>query len=68
MGLPQFVVFDLPSVFVEEAVVEPAQKDQIVQIGWSTVSPMGPVVGMYEVSGATTGELAATIPMPELVS
>ena len=65
---PVSVVFDNPSVFVEEPVVISAEQDQIVQIGGSTVSPMGPMVGLNEVSGATTGELTATITMPELVT
>jgi hypothetical protein len=65
-GFAVSVVFDHPSVFMEDAVVVSAEEDQIFQVGWSSVGPMCLVVGMYEVSGATTGELAATIPMPEL--
>ena len=62
------IVFDPPSVFMEEPVVVATQQDQIVQIGRSPIRPVSEVVGMNEVSGATTGELTASIPIPELVT
>jgi len=60
------MVIDAPSVFMEEPVVEPAQQDQIVQIGRTTVRPMSPMMGVDEIPGSTTRELTASIPIPEL--
>ncbi len=62
------IVFDLPSVFVEEPVVVATEEDQIVQIGRASIGPVLTVVGMNEMSSPTTGEATATIPEPELVT
>ncbi len=43
------IVFDPPSVFMEEPVVVATQQDQIVQIGRSPIRPMLVVVGVNEV-------------------
>jgi hypothetical protein len=45
-GFVVSVVFDGPSVFVEESVVVAAEEDQIVQVGGSSVCPMLLVMGM----------------------
>ena len=62
------VVFDRPSVLMKEPVVVSAEEDEIVQIGGSSIGPMGLVMGMDEVSAATAGELTASVSMPELMT
>ena len=45
-GFPVRVVFDLPSVLMEEPVVITTEQDEIVQIGGSSISPVSDVMGM----------------------
>jgi ribosomal protein S5 len=62
------VVFDPPSVFVEEPMVVSTHQDQIGQIGGSTVRPVLSVVGMDEILGPTAGETTTAVPIPELTT
>jgi hypothetical protein len=44
--LPVWVAFDLPSFVVDQPVVEAAEGDQVVQVGWSTVCPVFEMVDL----------------------
>ena len=73
VGFPEYgfavsVVFDRPSVFMEEPVVVTAEEDQIVQIGWSSIGPMCLVVGMEPTFERTARPPTVPVPMPELVT
>ena len=67
-GFGVSVVFDRPSVFVEEPVVVSAEEDQIFQVGGSSIGPMGLVVGVEPTFEPTSRPLTASVSMPELVT
>ena len=67
-GFAVSVVFDRPSVLMEEPVVVTAEEDQIVQIGGSSIGPMCLVMGVEPTFERTSGPPAVPVPMPELVT
>jgi hypothetical protein len=60
--------FDLPTVFMDEAMVIATEEDQILQIGETEIGPMLAMVAVEEVSLRAAGEATAPIPEPELPS
>jgi hypothetical protein len=67
-GFAVSVVFDRPSVFMQEPVVVTTEEDQIVQIGGSSIGPMLLVVGVEPSLERTSRPPTASVPMPELVT
>jgi len=46
---------------VKEVVVEPAAQNEVAELGWSAVLPVGDVVGLEVAGGAAAGEAADTV-------
>lgn len=51
---------DVPTVLVDEPMMKPAEKDQVVEIGPTPISPMLLVMGLQPSSAAAARELTAS--------
>ncbi len=59
--LPVGITNEVPALGVNEAVVEAAQGDKVIQIGGPVVGPMNDVMGMGPAGAATSGKPASPI-------
>ena len=51
----------MPAVFVDKTVMEPAEKDQVVQVGGASVDPMLAVMELHPFGAVTSRPLAVVI-------